>query len=180
MIFTELALKGAYKVELERREDERGFFARLYCAREFSAQGLDFRPVQVNDSYSVLKGTVRGLHFQRPPMAEAKLIRCLRGAIFDVIVDLRPGSASYGHWATLTLGAEDRTMIYVPAGFAHGFQTLEPQTELIYFHSEFHAPGAEGGLAHDDPTLSIPWPLPVAALSARDAAFPQLADLSPT
>lgn len=179
MIFTRLALRGAYRVDLERRQDERGFFARLFCAREFAEQGLDFRPVQVNDSFSVRRGTVRGLHFQRPPMAEAKLVRCVTGAVFDVIVDLRAQSETFGHWTALTLDAAERSMIYIPPGFAHGFQTLKPNTELLYFHSEFYAPGHEGGLAHDDPALSIPWPLPVAALSARDAAFPLLADLSP-
>lgn len=179
MIFAELPLKGAFKVDLDRHEDDRGFFARLFCAREFADQRLDFRPVQVNDSFSARAGTLRGLHFQRPPMAEAKLVRCLRGAIFDVIVDLRAGSATQGQWTALTLDAKNRTMIYIPAGFAHGFQTLAEETELLYFHSEFHAPGHEGGLAHDDPALAIPWPLPVTALSPRDAAFPKLADLRP-
>lgn len=179
MIFSELPLKGAYRVDLDRRVDERGFFARLYCAREFAEQGLDFRPVQVNDSFSALTGTVRGLHFQRHPWIEAKLVRCLKGAIFDVIVDLRARSETFGQWTALTLDAEERTMIYIPPGFAHGFQTLAPETELLYFHSEVHAPGHEGGLAHDDPALAIAWPLDVTALSARDAAFPQLADLSP-
>lgn len=179
MIFTRLPLSGAFRVDLDRKGDERGFFARLYCAREFEVQGLSFRPAQVNDSFSVRKGTLRGMHFQRPPMAEAKLVRCIRGAIFDVIVDLRAGSATFGQWTGLMLDQDTRAMLYIPAGFAHGFQTLADETELLYFHSEFYAPGYEGGLAHDDPTLSIPWPLPISALSERDMNFPNLADLSP-
>lgn len=179
MIFTELPLAGAFRVDLHPKGDNRGFFARIYCTREFAGQGIDFRPVQANESFSAQTGTLRGMHFQCRPMAEAKLVRCLKGAIFDVIVDLRAGSATFGQWTAVTLDQDNRAMLYIPAGFAHGFQTLAPDTELLYFHSEFHAPGHEGGLAHDDPELSIPWPLPVVALSARDAAFPKLAALRP-
>lgn len=179
MIFTELPLQGAFRVDLERRGDERGFFARLFCTGEFAEHGLNTTWAQVNNSFSHSVGTVRGLHFQRSPMAEVKLVRCLKGAIWDVIVDLRAGSSTFGQWTALTLDDENRTMIYIPAGFAHGFQTLRPDTELLYFHSQFYSTAHEGGLAHDDPMLGIPWPMPVNGLSARDAAFPQLIALEP-
>ncbi len=179
MIFSELPLAGAFRIDLDRRTDDRGFFARLFCAGEFAEQGLNTTWVQANDSFSRVQGTLRGLHFQRPPMAECKLVRCLKGAIWDVIVDLRAGSATFGQWQSLTLDDDNRTMIYIPPGFAHGFQTLRPETELLYFHSQVYSPLHEGGLAHDDPTLAIPWPLPVEGLSARDAAFPPLAALEP-
>lgn len=179
MIFTELPLAGAYRVELDRREDDRGFFARLFCAKEFSDTGLNTVWMQANNSFNRDAGTLRGLHFQRPPMAEAKLVRCLRGAIWDVIVDLRAGSPTYGQWTALELDENNRTMIYIPPGFAHGFQTLRPDTELLYLHSQFYSPAHEGGLAHDDPALGIPWPLPVVGLSIRDAAFPTLGALEP-
>jgi dTDP-4-dehydrorhamnose 3,5-epimerase len=179
MIFTELPLTGAFRIDLERRQDDRGFFARMFCAREFAAARLPTAWVQMNDSFSARAGTLRGLHFQRPPMAEAKLVRCLKGAVFDVIVDLRRGSATFGRWTSLHLDEENRAMIFIPPGFAHGFQTLRPDTELLYLHSEFHSPGHEGGLAHDDPALAVPWPLPVTGLSPRDAAFPALDAIEP-
>ncbi len=179
MIFTELPLGGAFRIDLDRRADDRGFFARLFCAGEFSDHGLETVWVQANDSFSRAEGTVRGLHFQHPPMAEAKLVRCFKGAIFDVIVDLRAGSPTFGQWTALTLDDDNRTMIYIPPGFAHGFQTLRPDTELLYLHSQVYSPGHEGGLAHDDPVLAIPWPRPVVGVSARDAAFPPLAALEP-
>lgn len=179
MIFTPLPLAGACRIAPERRGDERGFFARLFCAREFEAQGLATAWVQCNASFSRAEGTLRGLHFQRPPMAEAKLVRCVRGAIFDVIVDLRAESETFGRWTSLELDDEAREMVYVPPGFAHGFQTLAPDTELLYFHSQFFSPDHEGGLRHDDPRLAIPWPRPVAGLSPRDAGFPGLDALEP-
>jgi len=179
MIFTPLSLPGAFRIDLERRADARGFFARLFCAREFAEHGLATVWVQSNISFNRAEGTVRGLHFQRAPAAEAKLVRCLRGAIHDVIVDLRAGSPSFGQWTALDLDAEERAMVYVPPGFAHGFQTLRPDTELLYLHSEFYSPEHEGGLAHDDPRLGIPWPRPVTGLSPRDAAFPTLDALDP-
>ena len=177
MIFTPLALHGAYRIDLEKREDSRGFFARLFCAEAFAAQGLATQFAQINTSFSRVPGTLRGLHFQRPPQAEAKLVRCLSGAIFDVIVDLRLGSPSFGKWAAEHLTAENRGMIYVPPGFAHGFQTLATGTELLYFHSTAYSAAHEGGLHHADPALAIPWPRAVAELSARDAAHPSLAAL---
>lgn len=179
MIFTPLPLAGAFRIDLDRREDARGFFARLFCAEEFADHGLATTWVQCNTSFSRAEGTLRGLHFQRPPMAEAKMVRCLKGAIFDVMVDLRAGSATFGQWAALELSAENRSMAYIPEGFAHGFQTLSPETELLYFHSQVYSPAHEGGLRHDDPRLGIPWPRPVADLSPRDAAHPGLDTLEP-
>jgi dTDP-4-dehydrorhamnose 3,5-epimerase len=179
MIFTPLPLAGAFRIDLDRREDARGFFARLFCAEEFADHGLATAWVQCNTSFSRAEGTLRGLHFQRPPMAEVKMVRCLKGAIFDVMVDLRAGSASFGQWTALELTDENRSMAYIPAGFAHGFQTLRPETELLYFHSQVYSPAHEGGLRHDDPRLGIPWPRPVADLSPRDAAHPGLDTLEP-
>ena len=179
MIFTPLSLPGAFRIDLDRREDDRGFFARVFCAREFEAHGLPTLFVQMNTSFTRATGTVRGLHFQRPPMAEAKVVRCLKGAILDVIVDLRAGSPTYGQWTSVELDEDNRAMIYVPPGFAHGFQTQRPDTELLYLHSQFYSPGHEGGLAHDDPQLDIPWPLPIVGVSARDATFPTLDALEP-
>lgn len=179
MIFTPLPLQGAFRIDLDRREDDRGFFARLFCAREFAAQGLPTVWVQANTSFSTAAGTLRGMHFQRPPMADAKLVRCLRGAILDVIVDVRAGSATFGQWTSVELDEDNRAMIYVPPGFAHGFQTLRPDTELLYMHAQFHSPEHEGGLDCNDARLAIPWPLPVTGLSPRDATFPTLDALEP-
>jgi len=177
--FTPLSLDGAFSVEIERRGDDRGFFARMFCETEFAQQGLATRWVQVNTSYSAAKGTLRGLHFQRPPSAEAKLVRCLKGAIFDVIVDLRAGSSTYGQHATLHLDDRNRAMMFVPQGFAHGFQTLSGDTELLYFHSASYDPRHEGGLHYADPEIDIAWPLPPVQLSDRDQAFVFLTDLEP-
>lgn len=179
MIFTPLSLPGACRVDLERRGDARGFFARVFCADEFAAHGLNTDWVQMNTSLSRRAGTLRGLHFQRPPAAEAKLVRCLRGAIYDVIVDLRAGSDSYGRWQAVELTAKGRAMLYVPQGFAHGFQTLASDTELLYMHSARYSPDHEGGLHHADPALAVDWPRDVTDLSARDQSFPKLADLEP-
>jgi dTDP-4-dehydrorhamnose 3,5-epimerase len=179
MRFTSLPLPGAWRVDLEKREDARGFFARLFCAEEFATHGLATHWLQCNTSLSRLAGTVRGLHFQRPPMAEAKLVRCLKGAIFDVLVDLRASSPTYGRWASLELSQDNRSMAYVPPGFAHGFQTLTPDAELLYFHSQVYSPQHEGGLRFDDPDVAIVWPLAVAELSPRDASHPLLSQLEP-
>jgi dTDP-4-dehydrorhamnose 3,5-epimerase len=176
MIFTPLPLAGAFRIDLDRREDARGFFARLFCAEEFADHGLTTTWLQCNTSFSQAEGTLRGLHFQRPPMSEAKMVRCLKGAIFDVIVDLRPGSPSFGQWTALELTAENRSMAYVPEGFAHGFQVLEKESELLYLHSEQYSPQQEDGLSPLDPRLSIPWPLPIAEMSDRDRGFPILTD----
>lgn len=179
MRFTELPLAGAYRVELEPRVDARGFFARLFCAEEFAAHGLATGWVQCNTSFTSVRGTVRGLHFQRPPMAETKLLRCIRGAIFDVIVDLRAGSPTFGRWHGERLDDQNRTMICVPEGFAHGFQTLTPDVEMLYFHSAPYSAALEGGLRWDDGRVAVDWPLGVTELSARDAAYPGLDALEP-
>lgn len=179
MKFTALPLAGAFRVELEPRGDERGFFARLFCAGEFAEHGLATTWVQCNTSFTRRAGSVRGLHFQRPPMAETKLLRCLRGAIFDVIVDLRAGSSTFGQWHGERLDEGNRAMICVPEGFAHGFQTLTPDVEMLYFHSAPYSAAHEGGLRWDDPTVAIHWPLGITEMSARDAQFPTLDKLEP-
>lgn len=184
MRFDPLTLAGAYRIELDRRGDDRGFFARLFCTQEFSDHGLNTVWAQMNTSFSRETGTLRGLHFQRPPRAEAKLVRCLKGAIIDVIVDLRAGSPTYGQHAALELNDDNRSMIYIPHGFAHGFQTLAPETELLYLHSAAYSPAHEGGVHHADPDLGIAWPmpasgLPASALSDRDREFPPLNSVEP-
>lgn len=179
MIFEPLPLEGAFRIDLERREDERGFFARLFCARAFAERGLATSWTQMNISFSRRAGTIRGLHVQRPPSTEAKLIRCLRGAVYDVLVDLRAGSPTFGAWTSLELNSKNRTMVYVPKGLAHGFQTLAADTELLYLHDTDYSAADEGGISHADPDLSIRWPLPVTDLSARDAALPRLAAVEP-
>ncbi|WP_299669702.1 dTDP-4-dehydrorhamnose 3,5-epimerase [uncultured Ruegeria sp.] len=179
MRFDPLPILGAWRISLERKGDARGFFARLFCADEFAAHGLDTDWVQMNTSFSAQSGTLRGFHFQRPPAAETKLVRCLQGAIFDVIVDLRTGSPGFGKWYGLELTAENRDMLYIPKGIAHGFQTLVPDTELLYFHSARYNPDHERGLRYDDPHLAIPWPRSVSELSTRDAAHPDLTQVEP-
>ncbi|MBO9449470.1 dTDP-4-dehydrorhamnose 3,5-epimerase [Tropicibacter sp. R16_0] len=176
MKFEPLPLKGAYEIHLERREDERGFFARMYCDDEFAAQGLNTNWVQMNVSLSREVGTLRGMHFQREPAAEVKLVRCLRGQAFDVIVDLRAGSDTYGQHCHVLLDQDALNAIYVPKGFAHGFQTLSDDTELQYCHSTAYAPGHEGGVNPLDPDLGIAWPRPVTVLSDRDQNLPPLAE----
>jgi dTDP-4-dehydrorhamnose 3,5-epimerase len=177
MIFHPLTLHGAFRIALEPQGDERGFFARLFCTEEFRAHGLAPEVVQMNTSFSREAGTVRGLHFQRAPAAESKVVRCLQGAIRDVIVDLRAASPHFGQWEAVVLTSKNRDMIYVPPGFGHGFQTLLPDTELLYLHGAAFSPYHEGGVAHDDPDLGIDWALPVINLSPRDAALPRLRDL---
>jgi dTDP-4-dehydrorhamnose 3,5-epimerase len=172
VIFRETALRGAWIVELEPREDERGFFARSWCEDEFAEHGLTTRIAQCNISWNARRGTLRGLHFQAEPHAEVKLVRCVRGAIYDVIVDLRPSSPSYKHWVGVELTAENRHTLYVPERFAHGFQTLVDDTELFYQVSEPHAPSAERGVRWDDPAFAIAWPIPDPILSDKDRAWP--------
>jgi len=178
MIFTELALSGAFLVESERLEDERGFFARTFCAAEFAARGLRPPIVQCSVSYNRRRGTLRGLHYQASPHEEAKLVRCTHGAVYDVIVDIRPGSATFRQWAGIGLSAENRRALYVPEGFAHGFQTLVDDTELFYQASAAYVPEAARGIRWDDPALAIAWP-PAAArvISPRDLALPTLAEI---
>ena len=179
MIFDALPLPGAFEVRIERREDDRGFFARIYCEDEFAAAGLNTGWVQMNISMSRQKGTLRGMHFQRGPAAEVKLVRCLRGRAYDAIVDLRDGSKTYGEYFGLILDQEKANAIYVPKGFAHGFQTLAPDTQLQYFHSTAYAPGHEGGINPLDPDLNIPWPEAVSEMSDRDGNLPALRECAP-
>jgi dTDP-4-dehydrorhamnose 3,5-epimerase len=177
MIFRETRLPGAFVIELEARKDDRGFFARTFCAEEFATHGLEAQFVQCNLSLSQQKGTLRGLHFQWMPWGEAKLVRCVRGAIWDVIVDLRPESPTFGHHEELELSAENRRALYVPKAFAHGFQTLTDDVEVFYQMSTGYVPEAAGGIRADDPALGIKWPLPVAQMSGKDRQLPTLADI---
>lgn len=168
MIFKELEIPGAYAIELEKRSDERGFFARAYCEDEFREQGLVTRWVQMNQSLSKEKGTLRGLHYQKPPSNEAKLIRCIRGAVWDVIVDIRKDSATHGKWAALELTDVNRTMMYAPNGFAHGFISLTDDAEILYMVSAPYSPQLEGTLRWDDPFHGIDWPLTPVQISEKD------------
>lgn len=176
MRFTESPLRGAFVVELEERTDDRGFFARAFCAKEFADHGINDKVVQANVSYNHVAGTLRGMHYQVPPAAETKFLRCTRGAIFDVIVDLREGSATRGQHFGAELTAANRKAILVPEGFAHGFVTLADESEVLYLVSEFYTPGCERGLRFDDPKLGIQWPRPVAVISEKDASWPLLGD----
>jgi dTDP-4-dehydrorhamnose 3,5-epimerase len=171
MIFTETRLKGAFIIDLERREDERGFFARTFCQNEFRDHGLKPVIAQASIASNLRKGTLRGLHFQYPPQAETKLVRCTRGAVLDIIVDLRPESRTYLDHIAIELNQDNQTALYVPERFAHGYQVLRDATDTSYQVGEFYAPGAEGGLRYDDPQLNLHWPLPVSAISPKDQAF---------
>jgi dTDP-4-dehydrorhamnose 3,5-epimerase len=175
MFFRETPLKGAFIVELERREDPRGFFARAFCAREFEEHGLPARFVQANLSYSARRGTLRGMHYQVPPAREPKFIRCIRGAIWDVIIDMRPNSLTLHQSFGIELSAENRLALYIPDLFAHGNQSLTDDVELFYLVGEFYTPGCERGVRYDDPTIGIKWPLPVGVISDKDKAWPLLA-----
>ncbi len=168
MIFTKTPLEGAWVIELEKRGDDRGFFARAFCTREFAAQGLVERFVQINDSLSAKKGTLRGMHYQLAPKAETKVVRCVRGALWDAIIDLRPSSPTFGKSFGAELTADNRRMLYVPKGFAHGFVTLADDTEAFYLVDEFYAPEQERGLRWDDPRFAIPWPAKPAVISDKD------------
>jgi dTDP-4-dehydrorhamnose 3,5-epimerase len=172
MIFTETSVLDARIIDIERRGDDRGFFARTMCRVEFAEHGLIADYVQQNTAFSAQRGTLRGLHFQTGDAAEAKLVRCLQGAIFDVIVDLRHRSPTYLKHAAFELKAEDRRQIYVPPGFAHGYQTLTDDTEISYLVSAPYTPAAEDGLKFDDPALGITWPLSVTGISAKDLSWP--------
>jgi dTDP-4-dehydrorhamnose 3,5-epimerase len=173
---TALPMTPAFKVELAPFSDARGRFTRLFCRRELAqfSEGLEI--VQINHSLTHARGVIRGLHFQMPPKAEAKIVCCLRGRVFDVMVDLRLDSPTFLRWHAEELHPEGVSMVCVPKGFAHGFQILEPDSELLYFHSEYYSPDAEGGLRYNDPRLGIPWPLAVAEVSARDSAHALLHD----
>jgi dTDP-4-dehydrorhamnose 3,5-epimerase len=174
MIFTETALAGAYVVEMERLEDDRGFFSRSFCAEEFAARGLPATLSQCSVSFNSRRATLRGLHFQADPHAETKLIRCTAGAIHDVIVDLRPDSPSRRRWLGFDLTADNRRALFVPKGFAHGFITLADRSEVLYMMSVAYAPGFARGVRWNDPALAIEWPLEPKHMSDRDAAYPLL------
>jgi len=174
MRFVETALPGAYVIELEERSDDRGFFARTFCVREFAAQGLITQISQCNLSYNRRRGTLRGLHYQAEPAGEAKLIRCIAGAVHQVLVDMRPESATYLRHVAVELSAANRLAVYLPELVAAGIQTLEDDTSLMYQVSEFHTPEAERGVRFDDPGLGISWPLPVTEISDKDASWPYL------
>lgn len=171
MKFHETELRGAYVIELDKREDSRGFFARIWCEKEFADHGLVPRVVQANTSLNHKAGTLRGMHYQAAPFQETKLIRCTRGAIYDVILDLRPDSATYTRWIGVELTAANYRMLYVPADFAHGFITLEDDSEVNYLVSEPYQPDAERGLRWNDPQFAIQWPRTVEVISDKDATW---------
>ena len=179
MVFTETKLKGAFLIDLERREDSRGFFARAFCQKEFTAHGLKPTIAQANVAFNIKKGTLRGMHFQFPPAAETKLVRCTRGAILDIIVDLRPESATYLQHISVELNEENQRSLYVPERFAHGYQALRDNTDTSYQVGEFYTPSAESGLLHNDPKLNLEWPLPVSVISDKDQKFVLLEEIEP-
>jgi dTDP-4-dehydrorhamnose 3,5-epimerase len=172
MVFAETTVRGAYLIDLEPRTDQRGFFARAWCRSEFEARGLNARVAQVNVSFNARRGTLRGMHFQRSPHREAKVVSCTRGRVYDVVIDLRPDSPTYLRWTAVELTAENRRMLYIPEGLAHGFQTLADETELLYLMSESYSPAHARGVRHDDPVFGIDWPLPVASISDADRTWP--------
>lgn len=172
MIFTEIHLNGAFLIELERFEDERGFFARSWCKREFAQQGLRSEFVQCNISFNRKRGTLRGMHYQGAPYEEIKLVRCTKGAIYDVIMDLRPDSQTFREWFSVELTEDNRKMLYIPEGFAHGFLTLKDSTEVFYQMSEFYVPGHAKGVRWNDPAFNIIWPIDINVISEKDDKFP--------
>jgi len=172
MIIKPTPLAGAYTVSLERLEDDRGFFARVFCREEFKAAGIEPVFVQGNLSYNRLRGTLRGLHYQHPPHQEAKLVRCLTGSLFDVIVDVRPESQTFRQWFGVELSEANQLAVFVPRGFAHGLVTLQDETSVFYMASELYAPGFEAGLRWDDPVLGIEWPIEPTSISEKDRTWP--------
>jgi dTDP-4-dehydrorhamnose 3,5-epimerase len=170
MIFKPTPLSGSYEIEMTPFQDERGWFGRFYCKEEFASIGHDKEWVQMNHSFTVAKGAVRGMHFQYPPFTEIKMVRCIAGKVYDVMVDLRKDSPAFLKWTAIELSAEKRNMVYIPAGFAHGFQTLEENCELIYLHSEFYNREAESGVKYNDTAIGIKWPLEATQVSERDQA----------
>lgn len=176
MLFKETTLKGAFIIEPKKFEDERGFLAPSWSAKEFAAHGIDSRMVECNISRNWRKGTLRGMHFQLPPYAQPKLVRCSRGAVYDVAVDLRPDSVTYKQWAAVELTESNCLMFYIPAGFAHGYQTLVDQTELFYQMSEVYASEYAGGVRWNDPAFGIEWPLPDPIMNERDRTYPLLSN----
>jgi dTDP-4-dehydrorhamnose 3,5-epimerase len=177
MKFIPTTLQGAYVVELEKHSDERGFFTRMWCEKEFADKGLASRMVQENMSGNHKKGTIRGFHYQIAPHEEAKLVRCVKGAVFDVIIDLRPKSETYKQWIGIELNEEQKNMLYVPEGFAHAYQVLEDNTEVCYLVSQFYSPGSEKGIRWNDPLFKVIWPIQENLLiSDKDQAWPNYSD----
>jgi dTDP-4-dehydrorhamnose 3,5-epimerase len=172
MIFEELKLAGSYLIKPKYFSDKRGSFGRLLCKDEFEEQGLSHKIVQVNHSINSTKGSVRGMHYQKPPYCEVKVIKCIKGSVWDVIVDIRKGSSTFLQWTAVELSAANQKMIYVPQGFAHGFQVLESDSELLYMHTEMYTPGYEGALNYCDSALNINWPLPITEISEKDSTQP--------
>jgi dTDP-4-dehydrorhamnose 3,5-epimerase len=168
MIFTPTTLAGSYEITLQPHSDNRGWFARFYCKEEFEQINHTKEWVQMNHSFTATKGSIRGMHFQHPPYTEIKVVRCIAGAVYDVIIDLRLGSKTFLQWFGTELSVQKKNMLYIPEGFAHGFQTLTEDCELIYFHSEYYRQGVEGGIKYDDPAIGIHWPLTVTEVSERD------------
>jgi dTDP-4-dehydrorhamnose 3,5-epimerase len=174
MIYYRTPISGVHLIDLEKRGDERGFFARVICEKEFAAQGLDGNVVQVNNSLSSRAGTLRGMHYQLPPAAEVKIVRCVRGALYDVVVDLRPDSPTFKQWHGAKLTADNRSMMYVPRGCAHGFLTLVPDSEVVYFVTAAYDPERERGVRWNDREIGIEWPAAPVEMSARDRELPDL------
>jgi dTDP-4-dehydrorhamnose 3,5-epimerase len=176
VLFRETKLPGAFVIDLQKHEDERGFFARSWCGKEFEAHGLNPRTVQCNVSFNKVKGTLRGMHYQVAPCAEAKLVRCTRGAIYDVIIDLRRESASYKHHIAEVLTTDNYKALFIPEGFAHGFQTLEDNSEVLYQMSEFYSPEHQRGLRYNDPAFGVNWPIDATMISDRDRNYENFRD----
>jgi len=174
MIFSQTPLAGSYTVDLTPFSDSRGWFARTYCKNEFEQIGHTKEWLQINHSFTVQQGALRGMHYQLPTFAEIKMVRCIAGAVYDVIVDLRNGSPTFLKWFGTELSAKNKKMLYIPEGFAHGFQTLAPDSELIYHHTELYTPGAEAGVRYDDPLVGINWPEKPTDISDRDKQHPLL------
>lgn len=174
MKFIETSIPGVYIIELKPFVDERGSFMRSWCAHEFAARGLVSQMVQANISSNRLRGTLRGMHYQHAPHAEAKLVRCTRGAVYDVALDLRPDSPTYRKWTAVELDAQTPRLFYLPEGCAHGFMTLADDTELMYQVSAFYTPGSEGGVRYNDPAFAIEWPLEVSVISSKDQNWPDV------
>ena len=179
MIFTQTKLKGAYFIDIEKIEDARGFFGRFWCLNEFKEIGLNTTWVQGNHSFSKANGTLRGLHYQKDPFQDVKLVRCTRGRIFDVIIDLKIDSDSYGNWLGVFLAADEHRSIYVPAGFAHGYITLEANTEVDYLVSQLYKPDSEAGIRYNDPFFEIQWPVDVEVISDKDLNWPDFSGRTP-
>lgn len=177
MVFVDCRIAGAWTIDPSRHVDERGYFARAWCYDEFKAHGIEFVPVQANMALSLLRGTIRGLHYQVAPALEAKLVRCTRGAIFDVIVDVRRGSPTFRSWFGVQLSAENGRMLYLPEGCAHGCQSLEDNTEIHYMASSVFAPGHTRGARFDEPAFAIDWPLPATVVSHQDKSWPAFAEI---